>query len=310
MEGYKRKKGEYDEVSSIPLSTTTLLAEGSWTYHDRHNSGAKHDHLSLKLLEARKKKKTDDDANEHYHHATNTVRPYQTERWQQRFHDLLEFRKIHKHCLVPHTYDENQALANWVKRQRYQYNQFAHGKRSSISSERIKLLDDVGFVWDSHEAAWQEKLKELINYKKINGHCDVPARSRDSPQLATWVKCQRRQYKLYTCGKVSNMTPERILALEKTGFKWRCRGASRDTTAWTSISPSDNSAECDIFMDALSDLDETGSSDDDELVNTGERVPELLEPLYDFLPDDTDYDLFLDGLRKLSKVRCPPISEF
>ena len=50
----------------------------------------------------------------------------------------------------------------------------------------------------------------------------MPSNFRDK-KLATWVKCQRRQYKLYWDGKPSAMSPERILELEKVGFEWEIR---------------------------------------------------------------------------------------
>ena len=54
-------------------------------------------------------------------------------------------------------------------------------------------------------------------------HSNVPSTFPENPQLATWVKCQRRQYKLLRDGKTSNMTMERIVQLEKIGFVWEVR---------------------------------------------------------------------------------------
>jgi hypothetical protein len=38
-----------------------------------------------------------------------------------------------------------------------------------------------------------------------------------------WVKCQRRQMKLYKKGLTSTMTEDRMLALEALGFDWNPR---------------------------------------------------------------------------------------
>mmetsp|Transcript_14712 Transcript_14712/g.16841 ORF Transcript_14712/g.16841 Transcript_14712/m.16841 type:complete len:453 (-) Transcript_14712:84-1442(-) len=150
-------------------------------------------------------------------------RPYQAEKWQERFDELLEFRKENNHCLVPHTFPTNPGLARWVKRQRYQYTLFQQNKKASINVERIKILDNIGFIWDSHEATWQERLGALNEFKKEHGHCEVPSKYELNAQLATWVKCQRRQYKLYLEGQPSNITEERIAELERYGFKWEIR---------------------------------------------------------------------------------------
>jgi len=168
-----------------------------------------------------------DDDSPDKHNGTDSIkfRPYQAEKWQERFDELLEFQKEHNNCLVPHTYPANPELARWVKRQRYQYTLFNQNKKASINVDRIKILDDVGFVWDSHEATWQERLAALSEFKDEHGHCEVPSKYQPNPQLATWVKCQRRQYKLFLEEQPSNITSERIAELERFGFKWEIRKA-------------------------------------------------------------------------------------
>lgn len=157
-------------------------------------------------------------------------RSYQAKQWQDRFNDLVDFQKEKKHCLVPHTYPANPALASWVKRQRYQYKLLLCNKRSSMTPDRIYMLEEYSFIWDSHETAWQESLEDLLDYKEENGNCLVPSNYPANPKIATWVKCQRRQYKLFMdAGRPSNMTVERITLLEKYGFEWELRASSYST---------------------------------------------------------------------------------
>ncbi len=155
--------------------------------------------------------------------AARRFRPYQAEQWTEKFEELLEFRKLRSHCCVPHTFEENPSLARWVKRQRYQYKLKAEGKPSTMTDERIVALEQVGFVWDSHGAAWLERWQELVHYQQEYGNANVPSNHPQNPQLATWVKCQRRQYKLFWDGKPSNMNLERIQRLESVGFEWELR---------------------------------------------------------------------------------------
>jgi hypothetical protein len=150
-------------------------------------------------------------------------RAYQAENWTEKFEDLIEFRNQYGHCLVPNAFPHNPALAQWVKRQRYQFKLKNEGKRSTMSDERIRALDEVGFVWDSHSAVWEERLNELLEYKRANGHCNVPSRYAENRQLAVWVKRQRRQYKFYCDDKPSSITNARIAALEAIGFEWDLR---------------------------------------------------------------------------------------
>lgn len=150
-------------------------------------------------------------------------RAYQFEQWTEKFQELCDFRKIRGHCQVPHTFKDNPSLARWVKRQRYQYKLKTEGQMSTMTDQRAKLLEDIGFIWDSHAAAWADKLHELKDYARVKGNCNVPSTFPENPQLATWVKCQRRQYKLLRDKRTSNMTVDRVLQLEKIGFVWEVR---------------------------------------------------------------------------------------
>lgn len=111
-------------------------------------------------------------------------RSHQTENWMERFQELVAFRNQHGHCLVPNVFKENLPLAEWVKRQRYQYKLFRLGQRSTMSVERMKSLEKLGFVWNSHDQVFEERLKELEDYRAIHGDCNVPSRYSRNPQLA------------------------------------------------------------------------------------------------------------------------------
>ena len=83
-------------------------------------------------------------------------RPYQAELWTVKFAELLEFKQQNGHCCVPHNF-EKSALARWVKRQRYQYKLKIEGKQSTMTDDRVVVLEALGFIWDYHGAAWQER---------------------------------------------------------------------------------------------------------------------------------------------------------
>ncbi|KAL3941197.1 MAG: hypothetical protein SGBAC_004404 [Bacillariaceae sp.] len=111
-------------------------------------------------------------------------------------------------------------VSRWVRRQRYQYKLKQEGKKSTMTDARIVKLDAIGFVWDSHSATWSERLSELTDYLRKTGNCNVPATFPPNAPLSTWVKCQRRQYKLFHRGLPSNITMDRIKALDMLGFEW------------------------------------------------------------------------------------------
>jgi hypothetical protein len=75
-------------------------------------------------------------------------------------------------------------------------------------------------------SAWENRLSELAEYRKIHGHCNVPISYKENAKLANWVANQRSNYRLHQKGKTSPMTNFRIQELESLGFKWDSRGAA------------------------------------------------------------------------------------
>ena len=146
------------------------------------------------------------------------------EQWNAKYEELVTFKKHHGHSNVPLEFAENPSLSHWVKRQRYQYGLKVEGKHSTLSNERQELLNSLGFVWDSHAASWDLRYEELLQFKERYRHCNVPTKYPQNPQLAIWVKCQRRQYKLHERGRKSNITPDRVQKLLDIGFVFHPRG--------------------------------------------------------------------------------------
>ncbi|CAJ1929336.1 unnamed protein product [Cylindrotheca closterium] len=162
----------------------------------------------------------EDDESSQEEESLPKFRNYQEQQWQEQYQGLLEFKAKHGHCCVPNSYPPNPVLGRWVKRQRYQYKLRESGKQSTLVAPRVQALEAAGFVWDSHSALWEERLNELKQYRIAHGDCNVPSSYPKSKQLSTWVKCQRRQYRLFGKGKNSNLTEERIAALDDLGFVW------------------------------------------------------------------------------------------
>ena len=49
---------------------------------------------------------------------------------------------------MPHGYQENKKLAWWVMNQRAQYRLLHQGKKTWLTEDRVRLLDDIGFDWE------------------------------------------------------------------------------------------------------------------------------------------------------------------
>ena len=144
--------------------------------------------------------------------------------WEERFAELVSYKEMHGDTLVRGA----SQLGNWVSVQRTFYRWLQEGKPSYLTNERIERLNQIGFVWDAQEAAWEEKFAELVEFKATHGHTDVP-RSWENNQLNNFVGNQRRFYKKFKEeGKMVAITKERIERLDSIGFEWR----SKQTYQW------------------------------------------------------------------------------
>lgn len=131
-----------------------------------------------------------DDYDEDDDESDERFRNYQSEHWVERFADLVKFRAENGHTFVPHNYEENAALAQWVKRQRYQYKLKQDGKHTTLTDQRQAQLEAMGFVWDSHKAIWEERYRVLCQFRMLHGHSNVPSNYPPDKSLAIWVKCK------------------------------------------------------------------------------------------------------------------------
>jgi hypothetical protein len=141
-------------------------------------------------------------------------------KWEYQYQNLVEYKAEHGDCIVPRGYLTNPKLASWVAEQRKQYKLFHRNQDTSMTQDRIFLLNEIGFVWNAQEAAWEKKLNALASFHKKYRTWKVPIDHPTYQKLALWVKEQRRHRSLKKQGKSSHMTVERIRRLEEIGFRF------------------------------------------------------------------------------------------
>ena len=134
--------------------------------------------------------------------------------WESRFQELVRFKEKHGHCRVPQRWKDNPKLGLWVAVQR------RFKSRNKLPPEVVHRLDNIGFIWDPHQAAWEEMFGELVAFHRANGHSNVPYKYPRNRDLAHWVHRQRQGKKTGT------LSGEQIQQLQKLDFVWDVREAA------------------------------------------------------------------------------------
>jgi len=135
--------------------------------------------------------------------------------WDESYKALKLFKNKYGHCLVPRSYKDENKLSAWVSFQRVKK------RKGWLRPEQQKLLDQLGFVWNAGKTkteksskTWEESFAELIRFKEIHGHCNVPRSYSESEALALWVSNQRAKKKRGV------LLAEREKSLDTIGFSW------------------------------------------------------------------------------------------
>ena len=132
--------------------------------------------------------------------------------WDLKYGMLKRYYEVNGDCLVPVKFEtvEGVRLGSWVGRQR------GDKKKGLLSADRVTMLEEVDFVWDPLAAQWEETIQALVNYKKVEGDCLVPAdfKTVEGLNLGQWVRTQRKAY------KKGRLTEDRVKLLEEVGFVW------------------------------------------------------------------------------------------
>lgn len=128
------------------------------------------------------------------------------ESWEQFFESLKAFYKRKGHSRVPLDHQESGLLlGRWVGHQR-------RGK-AKLSAERVQRLNALNFSWDPIGETWEKHFEALVDFKKREGHANVPTLLViNGLFLGKWVSNQRTDKAL--------LPTERINRLNSVGFVW------------------------------------------------------------------------------------------
>ena len=83
--------------------------------------------------------------------------------WEKKYLELKAYFEKYGHCDVSQKKGEYYHLGIWVHRQR----QYRKNKAERLTGERIKKLDNLGFIWEVRKrAVWKVRFNELKRFNK------------------------------------------------------------------------------------------------------------------------------------------------
>ena len=136
--------------------------------------------------------------------------------WEKHYQQLIKFKEEHGHLSIPTKYKENLKLSMWMSNQRVNYH------KGTMTPERKKRLDELGFIWRKRERTpktyyfWDMMYQEIQEFEKKYGHLAVPYSfiwKEDMP-LGLWAANQRSRYNR------GELTELQIQRLNDIDFIW------------------------------------------------------------------------------------------
>ncbi len=140
-------------------------------------------------------------------------------KWMEKYELLKEYKEEHGNIDIPQSYEVNGVkLGIWLHCQRQAYK--GH-KSSKLTSDQIKLLEELGMNWNLRDKTWDDYYNLLKEYQKKYGNIDVPTYYQiDQVNLGVWLHHQRQAYRGQGTGVI---TQDQIKLLEELGMSWNPR---------------------------------------------------------------------------------------
>jgi len=148
--------------------------------------------------------------------------------WNLMYGKLQVYKEEHGHCMVPHVNKQDKdlhKLGRWVANQRVFYKMHCKGKTGHIKPTRIEALNDLGFVWNTNEYAWEKQFQSMVEFRTKYGHNTVSKlidkhERKKYKGLEAWIEAQQQQYRKFKHCVPANINEARIKRLNDASFDW------------------------------------------------------------------------------------------
>ena len=135
--------------------------------------------------------------------------------WQQYYGACVSYYRCNGNLDVPLTYVTGDGVRLGVWLQNVRSSRRSEKAISHLSEEQIRLLDELGMVWNRRQdRLWVKGYQEALAYRKEHGNLDVPItwKTADGYTLGRWIDRQRNQ---------ESLSASRRKLLDDIGMIWK-----------------------------------------------------------------------------------------
>jgi hypothetical protein len=130
------------------------------------------------------------------------------DKWSAMLEELVAYRKRFGTTDVSSRNATYARLGRWIAAQRHKR------RRGSLARDRIRRLNAAGMLWSPGDEIWQGMFRQLKEFAKREGHCNIPEHYAPNQKLASWAHNQRYRK------RKGELSRDRRQTLESIGFQW------------------------------------------------------------------------------------------
>jgi hypothetical protein len=220
-----------NEITSLALPQVALVAAAQWQDHDVR--GFYFNTMTASPINAHSEFSTDSDTSAKSIRRKGYYISRERDIFSERLEMLKKYKNIHGHTNVSNNNGQYELLCRWCLDARRGYQQWKAGerKRHGINDAQVKQLEAIGFEWETGRPlvirdSFDEKLKELKEFREKHGHTNVPT----NHHLSWWCYRIKASHKQWSKGDINaqGLTDERVKRLEELGFEWNLRRSKKE----------------------------------------------------------------------------------
>jgi hypothetical protein len=153
--------------------------------------------------------------------------PHDNNDWDYKLRLLLQFRDREGHLRIPFTHvEDGKTLGAWIRWLRLKR------QRGKLCRKVERRLDEIGFIWNAHEAKWDAMFKALAQFIQREGHCKILDKHVEDLdhgggklKLGNWLTYQRAYQRQGT------LDAKKAELLESMGVKWNSQRKATSATS-------------------------------------------------------------------------------